>query len=419
MAFPNRFLAPAFAAVLLAWAPPARGYDPGGTVRVRLDERTSDPREPAQGDFLDCPDARGPCQAVLLPRVMADEKVVLPRNKPLESLRFLSLKGIRPQGGDPVMSIALYSVPSGDSVYADLNDDEDLGNDGPAKFWPKGDSCVALERIGGGAPEVLLCRAGKNAQAWKGKCEALKANVPWAMCDQEPIRARLSDINAGWLESGGKHWWLGLCDADGDGRIRLDGGDRLVVDWDGDGAFSKSLEADGIAASPGSPLRFSLDSISYEVAGADEKGGWLELRRLAAYDPTAAAPKAMEGKPAPELRFVNMDGDTVRLSDLRGKKVLLHFWSTLCKPCLDNLEGVRGFWKSFGGKNWLVVSLTTETDLPSVQQAVLKRHMDWMVGMAGPEARRYYANRPLPVIVKINEKGVVENKNLNLGGPAR
>jgi hypothetical protein len=239
------------------------------------------------------------------------------------------------------------------------------------------------------------------------------------MCDQEPIRARLSDINAGWLESGGKHWWLGLCDADGDGRIRLDGGDRLVVDWDGEGAFAKSLEAGGIAAGPGSPLRFSLDSISYEVAGADEKGGWLDLRRLAAYDPAAAAPKAVEGKPAPELRFVNMDGDTVRLSDLRGKKVLLHFWSTLCKPCLDNLEGVRGFWKSFGGKNWQVVSLTTETDLPAVQQAVLKRHMDWMVGMAGPEARRYYANRPLPVIVRINEKGVVENKNLNLGGPAR
>ena len=114
-----------------------------------------------------------------------------------------------------------------------------------------------------------------------------------------------------------------------------------------------------------------------------------------------------------------MDGDTVKLSDLRGKKVLLHFWSTLCKPCLDNLEGVRGFWKSFGGKNWQVVSLTTETDLPSVQQAVLKRHMDWMVGMAGPEARRFYANHPLPVIVKINEQGLVENKNLELGPHAR
>jgi len=77
---------------------------------------------------------------------------------------------------------------------------------------------------------------------------------------------------------------------------------------------------------------------------------------------------------------------------------------------------MRNFHKGFGGKNWVVISLTTETDLGQVQQAVLKHHMDWMVGMAGPEARRYYANRPLPVQVKINEKGMVENRNLSLGG---
>lgn len=405
---------------MLALFIPGGAAEPGdGTIRVSLEERTFDPREPAKGDFLDCPDARGPCQAVVLPRVMADEKVILPRNKPLESLRFLSLKGIRAQGGDPVLSIALFATPKGDSVFADLNDDEDLGNDGPGKFWPKGDSCVELDRTGGGMPPLALCRAGKNAKAWREKCEGLKGNLTWAMCDEEPMRARVLDIRSGWLESGGKHWWLGLCDADGDGRFRLDAGDRVVVDWDGEGALAKSLEAGGIAAAPGARIRFSLDSISYEVAGADEKGAWLELRRLGAFDPAAAAPKAVEGRPAPDLRFVNMDGDTVRLSDLRGKKVLLHFWSTLCKPCLDNLEGVRGFWKSFGGKNWQVVSLTTETDLPSVQQAVLKRHMDWMVGMVGPEARRYYANHPLPLIVRINEKGLVENKNMELGPHTR
>ncbi|MBW8888775.1 MAG: TlpA family protein disulfide reductase [Fibrobacteres bacterium] len=399
---------------------PIGAADPvGETIRLVLDERTFDPREPAMGDFLDCPDARGPCQAVALPRVMADEKVILPRNKPLESLRFLSLKGIRAQGGDPMLSIALFATPKGDSVFADLNDDEDLGNDGPGKFWPKGDSCVTLAHSGAGMPPLALCRAGKNAKAWREKCEGLKRNLAWAMCDEEPIRIRVMDINAGWLQSGGKHWWLGACDADGDGRIRLDGGDRVVVDWDGEGALVKSLDAGGVAAAPGAPIRFSLDSISYQVVAADDKGGWLDLKRLAAFDPAAAAPKAFEGRPAPDLRFVNMDGDTVRLSDLRGKKVLLHFWSTLCKPCYDNLEGVRGFWKSFGGKNWQVISITTESDLPSVQQAVLKHHMDWMVGMAGPEARRFYANHPLPMLVKINEKGVVENKNLELGPHAR
>jgi hypothetical protein len=346
---------------------------------------------------------------------MADEKVVLPRNKPLESLRFLSLKGIRVQGGDPLLTLALSAAGNGDSIYADLNGDEDLGNDGPAGFWPKRDSCAMVERIGGGAGPIQLCRAGTQAKAWRMKCESLKSSVTWAMCDEDAIRVRLLDLRLGWLEAGKKNWRLAVCDADGDGRIRLDGGDRLVVDWDGNGVLAKSPEAEGVTASGGAPLRFSLDSASFEVAGADENGAWIGIRTLPGYDPAAAGPKVAEGRPAPELRFVNMDGDTLRLSDLRGKKVLLHFWSTLCKPCLDNLEGVRGFWKSFGGKNWEVVSLTTETDLSAVQQAVLKRHMDWMVGMAGPEARRYYANRPLPVIVRVNEQGMVEEKNLELG----
>ncbi|HKP96192.1 MAG TPA: TlpA disulfide reductase family protein [Fibrobacteria bacterium] len=395
----------------LAWS----GGSGSAPFRVPLDRRGFDAREPAMADFLDCPEGRGPCQAVAIPRVMADEKIVLPRNKPLESLRFLSLKAIRAQAGDPVMTLALFGTAAGDSVYADLDNDEDLGNEGPGRFWPKGDSCVTLERAGGGTAPISLCRAGADGKAWRDRCENMKSSMSWALCGEPFYRVRVLDLATGTL-GGGAGRRIGLCDADGDGRIHLDRGDRLVVDWDGDGAMEKSLEADGIAAPPGNaPFRFSLDSVTFEIVSADDKGGWLELLRLGAYDPAAAAFKAVEGRKAPDIRFVNMDGDTVKLSDFRGKKVLVHFWSTLCKPCLENLNGVRDFHKGFSGKNWQVVSLTTDTDLSQVQQAVLKHHMDWMVGMAGPEARRYYASRPLPLIVKINEQGILEKRDMVLG----
>jgi thiol-disulfide isomerase/thioredoxin len=387
-----------------------------GSFRVMLDQRGFDARDPAKADFLDCPDGRPPCQAVAFPRVMADEKIVLPRNKPMESLRFLTLKGIRVQGGDPVLTLALYAAGSGDSVYMDMNNDEDLGNDGPGRFWPKGDSCVTLERVGGGSAPVSLCRAGPKAKAWQSECESLKNSISWAICNDAPYRARILDLSTGTLSQSGSNRRLAVCDADGDGRIRFDAGDRLVIDWDGDGVLEKSLEGDGIAAPSGkAPFRFSLDSTTYEVLSVDEKGHWIELKRLSSFDPAAAAFKAVEGRTAPDIRFVNLDGDTLRLSDFKGKKVMVHFWSTLCKPCLDDLSGVREFHRVFGSKNWQIISLTTDTDLGEVQQAALKHHMDWMVGMAGPEARRYYATRPLPLNVKINEKGVLEKKDLVLG----
>lgn len=419
---PARFLQSFFlSAVPLLLAGAAHAFDHGSSgsaTRVLLGQRTFDARDPAKADFLDCPEGGGPCEAVAIPRVVADEKVTLPRNKPLESLRFLTLKGLRAQGGDPILTLALYNLPTGDSVYVDLNNDEDLGNDGPGRFLAKGDSCVTLERAGGGSSPVSVCRttAKAKAKAWQAKCEGMKTTLTWANCDEPPFRVRLLDMSVGSLSQGGKDRRIALCDADGDGKIRLDGGDRLVVDWDGDGVLEKSLDADGIAGSGGdAPLRFSLDSTTYEIASVDERGAWLEVRRLYTYDPAAAGFKAVEGRKAPDIRFVNLDGDTLRLSSFKGKKVMVHFWSTLCKPCLEDLSGIRDFHKGFADKNWVILSLTTDSDLGQVQQAALKYRMEWMVGMAGPEARRYYATRPLPLTVKINAEGILEKKDIILG----
>jgi thiol-disulfide isomerase/thioredoxin len=387
----------------------------GSGMRVTLDHRGFDPREPGTGDFLDCP-ASGPCDAVLIPRVESDEQVTLPRNKPVEELRFLNIKGFRAQGGDPILTLAIFETKNGDSVFADLNNDEDLGNDGPPRFWPKGDSCVTLDRAGGGLSPVTLCHAGPKAKTWRSRCEGMKNSIPWAMCGDGLYRLKVQDEVTGTITHDGKERRIGLCDLDGDGHFRLGGGDRVLLDWDGDGVLEKSLDGDGFAAPSGEhPFRFSADSATYEVLSADDDGGWLELKRLYAYDPAAVAFKAVEGRKAPDIRFVNLDGDTMRVSDFKGKKVLIQFWSTLCKPCLDGIADVREFQKAFGSKNWQIISLTVDSELSDVQQAVLKYHMDWMVGMAGPEARGYYATRPLPLNVKINADGVLEKKGVALG----
>jgi thiol-disulfide isomerase/thioredoxin len=41
----------------------------------------------------------------------------------------------------------------------------------------------------------------------------------------------------------------------------------------------------------------------------------------------------LQGKPAPDFALQTLDGKTLRLSDFRGKGVLLNFWATWCVPC--------------------------------------------------------------------------------------
>jgi len=52
-----------------------------------------------------------------------------------------------------------------------------------------------------------------------------------------------------------------------------------------------------------------------------------------AQDPRRLDTRVMEGSAAPDFALTTLTGESVRLSDLRGKRVVLNFWSTWCQPC--------------------------------------------------------------------------------------
>jgi len=65
----------------------------------------------------------------------------------------------------------------------------------------------------------------------------------------------------------------------------------------------------------------------------------LALARQGQTQPTGGA--------APDFEFTTFDGQTMRLSDLRGQVVVMNFWASWCGPCRDEAPQLQAAWEHY------------------------------------------------------------------------
>ncbi len=68
----------------------------------------------------------------------------------------------------------------------------------------------------------------------------------------------------------------------------------------------------------------------------------------------------MKGQPAPDFSLESLDGKTVRLSDFRGKAVLLNFWATWCQPCKIEMPWFEEMQKQYGPNGFQVLGVAMD-----------------------------------------------------------
>ena len=119
----------------------------------------------------------------------------------------------------------------------------------------------------------------------------------------------------------------------------------------------------------------------------------------------SAIPQA--GELAPDFSYTTADGVTHKLSDLRGKKVLLNFWATWCGPCRSEMPDIQQAIGE-GGDTVAVLGVNKAEDAqvigPFAQE--LKVTFPLVANREGDIAARYAAQL-LPTSYFINTDGTI------------
>jgi len=81
--------------------------------------------------------------------------------------------------------------------------------------------------------------------------------------------------------------------------------------------------------------------------------------------------------PAPALALPDQKGDTLRLSDFRGKVVLVDFWASWCAPCRVANKGLVKLYSQFENKGLVILGVSLDESTEAWQKAIRKDGLKW------------------------------------------
>ena len=175
---------------------------------------------------------------------------------------------------------------------------------------------------------------------------------------------------------------------DGEQRIYIDTLTFLI----------NSVQESKMLADGGAHLSsFQMDSIYYHFA--DEKPN------LVAFNMNKNMLKP--GTKAPDFSLPDVNGDIVKLSDFKGKLLLLDFWYVACNPCVKASFDLDQLQKEYAARGLVVLGMNTMDSPGKIKRHMGRTNMAYNSLLCSRDIRNAYKVVSYPSFYLINEKGEI------------
>ncbi len=140
--------------------------------------------------------------------------------------------------------------------------------------------------------------------------------------------------------------------------------------------------------------------------------------RMVKYKPTNVITSDPKGQTAPDFVLKDIDGKSVRLSDYRGKAVVLNFWATWCPPCKTEMPWLIDLQNEYRGQGLEIIGVALdEAGKDEIAKFARDMKLNYPVLIGDDNTADAYGNvQMLPTTFYIDRKGKIISRVVGLTG---
>jgi thiol-disulfide isomerase/thioredoxin len=126
---------------------------------------------------------------------------------------------------------------------------------------------------------------------------------------------------------------------------------------------------------------------------------------------TSSEPIAAVSEAAPDFQLQNLDGQSITLSDLKGKPVLINFWATWCGPCVSEMPYIQEIHEEWSDKGLILLAINIGDSSSEVEQFLQNHNLSLPVLLDTKKVvAQRYSIRAIPTTFFLDKDGIIQVK---------